>query len=347
MKIAFVINNLLTEWPGYTTTLLAYEATRLGHEVYYINVHDFTYDEDENIHAFCYSTKEGNMTSYSTFLNSVRGEKKIKEYLDVAGFDVLMLRNDPAEDARSRPWARLAGINFSRFAVNKGVLVLNDPEGLSKAVNKLYLQKFPKEIRPRTLISTSTQRIKDFYHEHGTIVIKPLVGSGGHNVFLLRPEDTPNVNQMLEAVRSEGFVIAQEYLPKAVEGDTRVFLMNGELLQVDGKIAALRRTRNDGDIRSNMTAGASAAPYEPIPGLDILVNRISPILKQDGLFLVGLDVVGDKVMEINVFSPGGMESACKFSNINFAEVVINNIQNKVEHRKNYPELSNMKLATMA
>ena len=348
MKIAFVINNILTEWPGYTTTCLAYEATKMSHEVWYISVGDFVYDTDESVHANACSTALADMTSLASFINSIRNSETSKKYINVEELDALMLRNDPAEDAQARPWGRLAGINFSRFAALKNVLVLNDPDGLSKAINKLYLQLFPREIRPETLITMDKNQVKAFAEKQGVIVIKPLVGSGGRNVFLLRPEDQPNMNQMLESVSRDGYIIAQEYLPDAVNGDVRVFLMNGELLQVDGKIAAFRRVRKGGDMRSNMSAGATSAPHEVTPAsLYNLANKISPIVKQDGLFLTGIDVVGDKIMEINVFSPGGIDSANKFNNVNFATAIIDNINNKVEHRANYPELSNLELATLA
>ena len=346
MKIAFVVNNVLTEKTDYTTTVLVLAASKLGHEVWYISVHDFVYDTDESIHAFAYSTANADRNSLQQFLDDVRSSSNSKQYLNLATLDVLMLRNDPAEDARDRPWARLAGINFSQFAIKQGVLVLNDPEGLNKAVNKLYLQHFPKEIRPETLVTRDREQIRHFAHQHGTIVIKPLFGSGGRNVFLIRPDDTPNINQMVDAVFRDGYAIAQEYLPAAVNGDVRVFLVNGELLTQGDKIAAFRRIRAGEDMRSNMTAGATSAPYEPGPEVYDLVEKVSPLIKSDGLFLVGLDMVGNKIMEINVFSPGGLESAELFSGVRFSNSIIEAIENKVNFKQNNQHLSNKELATM-
>jgi len=329
MKIGFVVNNIFTEWADYTTTVLARSANILGHEVWYISINDFAYDADENIHAFAYNATKADNSTHTTFLDYIRGSSSTKHYINIADLDVLMLRNDPAEDATARPWARLAGINFGRFAASQNVLVLNDPDGLSKAINKLYFQFYPKSIRPDTLITRDRDQIKQFAQERNTIVIKPLFGSGGRNVFLVRPEDTPNINQMIDAVSRDGYVIAQEYLPEAINGDVRVFLMNGELLQVDGKIAAFRRIRSGGDMRSNMTAGASSAAYEPDENIYNIVEQISPILKADGLFLVGIDMVGDKLMEINVFSPGGLLSACEFNGVDYAAAIIEDIEKKL------------------
>ena len=327
------------------TTFLAYGAAKLGHDVWYISVHDFAYGEDEQVYAQAYSTVGANLESNVTFIRSVCADEN-KEYLNLSELDVLMLRNDPSDDARVRPWARLAGINFSRFAIKYGVLVLNDPDGLTRAVNKLYLQQFPKEIRPETLISRNKEQIKAFAAKQGTIVIKPLVGSGGRNVFLVRPEDAPNLNQMLETVARDGYIIAQEYLQEATNGDVRVFLMNGKVLEVDGKVAAMRRVRVGGDMRSNMTAGATSAPYEPTEAVDKIVSKMTTILKQDGLFLVGIDMVGDKIMEVNVFSPGGLLSAETFNNVNYSEVIIKNIESKLKYHKENPSLTNTELAVM-
>ena len=128
-----------------------------------------------------------------------------------------------------------------------GVVVLNDPNGLSKAMNKMYFQTFPEEVRPRTLITRDREEIKAFAEEeNGNIVLKPLQGSGGQSVFLIRPDDVPNLNQMIEAVSRDGYVVCQEYLPDAAKGDTRLFLMNGQPLRYKGRYAAFRRVRTGG-----------------------------------------------------------------------------------------------------
>ena len=116
-----------------------------------------------------------------------------------------------------------------------GVIVLNDPNGLAKAMSKMYFQLFPEEVRPRTLITRDRDEIKAFAKEEGgNIVLKPLQGSGGQSVFLVRPEHVPNINQMIDAVSRDGYVIAQEYLPAAAEGDMRLFLLNGAPLRHKG-----------------------------------------------------------------------------------------------------------------
>lgn len=295
MKIAFAVNDIETELSGYTTTHLAMAATHLGHEAWYINISDFCYDVDEKIHAGATRVSKTGHRAVNAYLNDLRGAQAVHEQIDLSSFDVVMLRNDPSEDVAQRPWARLAGINFARFAARHGAIVVNDPDGLGRAVNKLYLQQFPVEARPQAVITRDQARIKAFSREMGgTIVLKPLYGSGGRNVFLVRPEDSPNMNQMIEAVSRDGYVIAQEYLPDAVHGDTRLFMLNGQPLQYKGKYAAIRRVRSNGDMRSNMTAGASSAPAVINDEMLALCEMLRPQLLHDGMFFVGLDIVGNK-----------------------------------------------------
>ncbi|HEC15934.1 MAG TPA: glutathione synthase [Sedimenticola sp.] len=348
MRIAFVVNDIKTELPGYTTTHLAMAATNLGHEAWYISVSGFSYDTDENVHAKAVRVSRKGHRSTGKYLDDLWSGQAVSEYINAGALDVLMLRNDPAEDAISRPWARLAGVNFARFAARKGVLVINDPEGLMQAMNKLYLQQFPSEVRPRALITRDRERIKEFSREMGgTIVLKPLSGSGGRNVFLLRPDDLPNANQIIEAVSRDGYIVAQEYLPAAAYGDTRLFLLNGAPLRHKGKYAAIRRVRSDGDIRSNITAGAGTAPAVIDDSILELAETIRPQLRHDGMFFVGLDIVSGKLMEINVFSPGGLESAEGITGIKFSHMIIHDLERKHEHRRNTDRhFSNKELAVL-
>jgi glutathione synthase len=225
---------------------------------------------------------------------------------------------------------------------------VNDPVHLANALDKTYFQQFPEEVRPRTSISRDAGEIKRFVEEQkGTAVIKPLQGSGGHSVFLVRPEDKPNLNQMIEAVLRDGYVMAQEYLPAAAEGDIRMFVMNGEPLRQNGKIAAFRRHNEKGDMRSNMHVGGVAKRVVIDDNALRLAELVRPKLIQDGMFLVGLDIVKDKLMEINVFSPGGLGSAEQCTGINFTEKVIEALERKVRYRASYGrQIDNAKLASL-
>ncbi|HUV14299.1 MAG TPA: glutathione synthase [Acidobacteriota bacterium] len=348
MRIGFVVNDIMTENAGYTTTRLAMAAMNMGHEAWLIGLGDLAYDPDDKIRARARSAPKKKYTSTENYLRDLKGKKALSERITVDDLDVLLHRSDPAEEVGSRAWAASAGILFGRIAMRHGVVVLNDPNGLSKAMNKMYFQTFPEEVRPRTLITRDREEIKAFAkEENGHIVLKPLQGSGGQSVFLIRPDDVPNLNQMIEAVSRDGYVVAQEYLAEAAKGDTRLFLMNGLPLRTKGKYAAFRRVRAGGDMRSNIHAGGKLAKAEITETHLRIAEIVRPKLVQDGMFLVGLDIVGDKLMEINVFSPGGLGSARNFEKVNFARTVIQALERKVDYMTFYRRnFGNVELATL-
>lgn len=336
MRIGFVVNDVKTEEAGFTTTRLATEAINRGHSVWLIGVGNLAYDPDEHIRARATSVRKKKYKTPASFLEELHGKNAIQERMTVDDLDILMLRNVPSDDFIKRPWASAIAAEFGRLAMRHGVIVVNDPNGLAKASSKMYFQLFPEEVRPRTIITRDNNEIKEFAKEEGgNIVLKPLQGSGGASVFLVRPEDVPNLNQMIDAVSRDGFVIAQRYLPAAAEGDMRLFVMNGRPLRVKGKYAAFRRVRSGGDMRSNIHAGGKLAEAEVDDVALRIAEIVRPKLVQDGMFLVGLDVVGDKLMEINVFSPGGLGSAQKFTNINFCRYVIEALERKADYMRFY------------
>lgn len=348
MNIGFFINSIETEKPRYATTCLAKAATERGHTAWYIGVEDFAYDPDECVRAHARRVPGKKYKSTESYLDALRSDKAETERLRVADLDVLLLRNNPADDASERPWAQFVGINFGQIARDQGVLVFNDPTSLAHALNKLYFQRFPEEVRPKTLVTRDPADIRAFVKEQdGNAVLKPLQGSGGQGVFLIRPDDEANLNQIIEAISRDGYVVAQEYLPAAAEGDLRLFLMNGQPLQVDGKYAAFRRLAKGGDMRSNIHAGGEAAPAEIDDTILHIAELVRPKLIQEGLFIVGLDIAGDKLMEVNVFSPGGLYSMEQFEEVSFSAAVIEALEHKVAIKKHYGlDFSNVQLATM-
>ena len=348
MKIGFVVNDVQTEETGYTTIRLAMAAHNQGHEIYLMGAGDFAYDPDENIRARARTVPNSKYKSSDNFLRDLQGKKMKRERITVDDLDVLLLRSDPSTDTGLRSWAQATGIIFGRVAMRHGVIVLNDPNGLSKTMNKMYFQLFPEAVRPRTLITQDRDEIKSFAKESGgKIVLKPLQGSGGQSVFLVQTGDMSNLNQMVDAVSRDGYVIAQEYLPAAAEGDTRLFLMNGQPLRYKGKYAAFRRLRSGDDMRSNIHAGGKLAKAEITDTHLRVAEMVRPKLVQDGMFLVGLDIVGDKLMEINVFSPGGLGSAQKFEKVNFAYAVLHGLERKVDYMSYYQRnFDNVEMATL-
>ena len=348
MKLGFLVNAVETEETGYTTSRLAVTAINLGHEVWTMGVGELAYDPDDKIRARARGVPKRKYANTEGYLRDLQGPRAIHQRITVDDLDVLLLRNDPAPDASARPWAASAGIQFGRVALRHGVIVLNDPNGLARAMSKMYFQTFPEEVRPKTIITRDRGEIRAFAKEQAeTVVLKPLQGSGGQSVFLVRKEDMPNLNQMIDAVSRDGYVIAQEYLPAAAEGDMRLFLMNGQPLRHKGKYAAFRRVRTGGDMRSNIHAGGKLREAD-VDGTALHIAEIvRPKLVQDGMFLVGLDIVGDKLMEINVFSPGGLGSAQKFTGVNFNTVVIRALERKVKYMEYYRRnFDNVEMSTL-
>lgn len=347
MKIAFFVNDVATEEVSYSTTRLALCALKRGHEVWYVSADDFLYPPDGRLSANGWRPAGKRYKSVGTFLEAARGDEAVREQIDLEDLDVLMLRSDPAVEALERPWAEHVGIRFGRIAAERGVLVLNDPVGLSSAVDKLYLELFPENVRPRTLITRSPEDIHAFAKKEGSVVLKPLKGSGGESVFLVPEDDHSNLNQIIEAVCRYGYVIAQEYMPEASKMDTRFFLMNGRPLVVDGEYCAFRRVGAAGDVRTNVSAGGTVAKAKVTDRMLELAEMVRPRLVNDGMFLVGLDIADNRLMEINVFSPGGLGVAEKLAGVPFVAAVIEELERKVEHLHRYRRtMPNARMATL-
>ncbi len=331
MLIAFFINDIEREFLNYTTTLLAERSAARGHRVCYITPSDFVLDSDDSLSTHARLLPKRKYKDREDFFNTLKDDAACTiKRIDMTEVDVLMLRNDPSIDSQHAPWAMESGILFGREAARRGVIVLNDPDSLGRAINKLYFQSFPAEARAETLITKHASDIKAFAKEHGgNIILKPLQGSGGTGVFKVDPENQANLNQMIEAIGRDGYIIAQAYVAAAKKGDIRLFLMNGEPLQLEGKYAALRRVQAKDDIRSNIHAGGKAEAVEIGKTELEVAEMIRPKLVADGMFLVGVDIVGDKILEVNVFSPGNLESCSALAGVDFSAPILDAIERKV------------------
>jgi glutathione synthase len=346
VKIAFVLNRVETEVELATSTLLAFEAHRRGHEVYVCGVGDLTLRADNHVTGEA-RIPTGKPRRPGTFLAQLQARTAQRGVFSSEDLDVLWLRYNPAEAVGDDEWARHGGIHFGQLALRRGVLVLNHPFSLPLAMSKFYLQHFPEEVRPRTLISRSTEEIRRFYEENGRrIVLKPMDGYGGADVFCL-DHDEANLKQMIDAVRRSGFVLAQEFLEESADGDVRMFLVNGRPLRVDGKYAAIRRIPQGGDFRSNLSAGGKVARAKVDDRMLELAEALRPKLIADGIFFAGIDIVGDKVVEVNAISAGALQASQRVEGAAFGDFVIQSIEHKVEHRRRYEgTLSNRKLAVL-
>jgi glutathione synthase len=332
VRVFVVVNHVRTQRPTYTTLAIAFEAYRRGHEVRFASVDGFSLAEDDRVVARASAPVAPGATTAIEYCRRLV-EDKVRTEVEVGRFDVVLLRNNPAagksEARRDNP-----GLDFGRRLKRQGVLVLNDPDGLERAGSKIYLAGFPEEIRPRSLVSRSPERIKEFLRGiEGPAILKPLSGFGGKNVFYVRRGQVANLNQMIEAVRKDGYVIAQEYLPAVEQGDKRVLLLAGEPIRMSGTVAAYRRMRPKGDIRNNMHVGGQRKRCDFGEIEDRICRLIKPRLVSDGLYLVGADVVGDKLLEVNVFAPGGIHNINELYGVNVGERVVRDLEARVEERQ--------------
>lgn len=252
--------------------------------------------------------------------------------VDLSAADVLLMRTNPARDARR--WAHEAALSLAGLLETQGVLVLNRPEGLLRARDKLYLLRLPASARPPTLVSRDTDAIRAFLRDlDGPAVLKPLRGTRGTDVFFVEAPDDRNLHQMIEVLTRHGMAMVQAYLPEADAGDTRVVVMDGEILEVGGHAAAVRRVPAGGDFRSNLHAGGTARPGQVTPAMRAVVEAIGPVLRADGLFLAGLDFIGDRIIEVNAFSTGGLHHAEHFAGVDFGAAVFDAIELRLERMR--------------
>ena len=214
----------------------------------------------------------------------------------LADVDAVFIRKDPPFDI---PY--LYATLLLERARGRTILV-NDPRGLREANEKLYGQHFARHM-PKTLVSSNRAQILRFAVEvGGRAVIKPLDGAGGSGVMLLRTDDK-NAPAICETLTRDGTQLAmvQEYLPAVTAGDKRVLLLDGEVL------GAINRVAHGSDFRSNIHVGGRVEPCEVTSEERAVIADLSPRLRADGLFFVGLDFIGGKITEINVTSPTGIQ----------------------------------------
>lgn len=346
MNLAFIINDIKTESPVYTTVHLALTAHRMGHKIYLIGAGDLAYTTEGSMSARAHTVKETKYKSSEVFLKVLKESEPVT--ITSEDLDVLFIRNDPSDDQNDRTWAQNSPYVFGQIAMKNGVLVLNHPVTLPNSINKMYFQHFPEIIRPKTIITRDEKEIREFFEEQkNKMILKPLQGSGGKNVFLIEEKTKKNLNQIIEAINRDGYIIAQEYLPKAKDGDTRMFLMNGEPLKVDGQYAAIRRVNANGDIRSNIHAGGHPEKAKVDEAMLKLADALRPKLIKDGMFLIGIDIVGDKLMEVNVFSPGTLNLMSDTYGVDFCKAVIQSIERKIQYKEIYgSDVDNATLAVL-
>lgn len=228
------------------------------------------------------------------------------ERVDLTDVDVVLLRQDPPFDMHYITTTHLLE------RVHPQTLVVNDPHFVRNLPEKIFVTEFP-ELMPPTLVTTDMAEIKAFRAEMGDIIVKPLFGNGGAGVFFLRKDDQ-NLSSLLEmfAGLSREQLMVQQYLPDVRAGDKRVILIDGE------PVGAINRIPAEGDARSNMHVGGMAVADQLTERDRQICAAIGPRLKEMGQVLVGIDVIGGLLTEINVTSPTGIREVKTFGGADIA-----------------------------
>lgn len=235
-------------------------------------------------------------------------------------FDVLLMRKDPPFDMKFFFATHLLSLVDERKC-----FVMNEPKGLREANEKLYALKFPGQIPP-TLVASDMERLKAFMNElGGEMIIKPLDGCGGSGVFYLNQSDR-NTNSILEAATDNGrkLIMGQRYLPEIRQGDKRIIMLNGQPL------GAVLRVPLEAETRGNIHVGGQCVKTEVTARDREISAALAPRLLADGLYLVGLDVIGGFLTEVNVTSPTGIQEINALDGVRLETQVIDFVEQQAE-----------------
>ncbi len=284
-----------------STFRMAEEAQARGHRLFYYHPDDLVFDRGRILATgwpLTVRRKKGDHFSL--------GEKQT---VDLADWDVVLLRQDPPFD--------MAYITNTHLLerIHPKTLVVNDPFWVRNCPEKLMVLDFPELTAP-TLISRSLAALRAFKEEHGDIILKPLYGNGGAGVFRLTSDDRNlnSLHEMFSGMTREP-LIAQKFLPDVSKGDKRVILIDGEA------VGAINRVPAAGETRSNMHVGGRPEPTKLTEREREICAAIGPVLKERGLIFVGIDVIGDWMTEINVTSPTGIQEIDRFDNSNLSGLI--------------------------
>ncbi|OGT45526.1 MAG: glutathione synthase [Gammaproteobacteria bacterium RIFCSPHIGHO2_12_FULL_41_20] len=245
--------------------------------------------------------------------------------LSLSNLDVILMRKDPPFNEEY-----IYATHLLEYAERLGVLVANKPQSLRDANEKMFAAWFP-QCCPPTLVTRQVSRLKAFWHEHGDIVCKPLHGMGGEAIFHLSPHEV-NANVIFDMLThtEARYIMAQKFIPAVKQGDKRILLVNGEPIPY-----ALVRVPQGDEWRGNLAVGAKGMA-KPLSARDYWIcAQVGPVLREKGLYFVGLDVIGEYLTEINVTSPTGIRELDAQCGLNIAGRLLDCIEAMISvHDKN-------------
>ncbi|WP_054032562.1 glutathione synthase [Desulfatitalea tepidiphila] len=329
MIIAFLMDKLETIDPSFeTTSHLMYECNQRGHKVFFLEPHDVYIRGNEVVARMRDITVPPDMplkAYWQALIACLQKEELIFE--SITDLDVLFLRKDPPLNYQTLEFLQ---------PVNRKVFMINNTIGQIMGNSKLYTLNFP-DIIPDTHVSRDPKRlIKLIENFGGAMVVKPLQRFGGEGVIKVSTRDRENlislINYYTQASRQYAErepIMVQEYLEAGQrDGDVRILLLNGDIL------GAMRRVPQAGEFRSNVKAGGKVMRHDITPQDVQICERIKPRLIADGLYFVGIDVIGDKLIEVNCVSPGGIPRINALNGVQIEAQVIDFVEQKaLEHKR--------------
>jgi glutathione synthase len=296
-----------------TTFVLMLEAQQRGHEIYFMEMDDLF-------------LRGGTPLGRYRRLELARATPhyRLGEFRTgaVADFDSVWMRKDPPFDMKFFFTTHL----LSLIDESKCFL-LNHPKGLREANEKLYALRFPEQV-PQTLVAGDMATLKAFMAElGGEMIVKPLDGCGGSGVFYLNSEDR-NTNSILETATDNGrrLVMAQRYLPEIRQGDKRIIVLDGEPL------GAVLRVPLESETRGNIHVGGQVVKTDVTARDREICAALAPSLRSDGLYFVGLDVIGNYLTEVNVTSPTGVQEINRLNGVRLESQVVDFVEQRIEKR---------------
>lgn len=311
LHLAFVMNPIESvDIDADTSFALMLEAQERGHRIYTADQADLGVARGTVTARVCEVTLRRERGRHVQ-----RGEPRILE-LDETMDAVFQRTDPPVDDAYIRATQLLT--------LCRRATVLNRPDAILSSNEKLYTLQFP-ELMTDTLVTRDLAELRAFLERvGGSMVVKPLEGRGGEGIFLARRGD-PNLASILEQATGFGshWTLAQRFLPDVEKGDKRILLLEGELL------GAVNRIPARDEVRANFHSGGSAAPAEIDDADRRIVERLAPRLREDGFFLVGIDVIAGHLTEINVTSPTGIQEASRLSGRNLSAPVIDALERRL------------------
>jgi glutathione synthase len=291
-----------------TSFAMLLEAQARGWELHYIELEDLFLSNGQ---AYA-RTRSLEVQRDANQWHRFTGEQQIA----LSELDTIIMRKDPPFNQEY-----IYATYILEQAEREGVYVVNKPQSLRDANEKMFTAWFP-QCCTDTLVARNPQKIRDFLQQHKEIILKPLDGMGGASIFLVREND-PNLSVILETMTEHGqrFIMAQKYLPAIKDGDKRILMVNGEPVPY-----CLARIPSSGESRGNLAAGGRGEG-RPLSDRDRwIAEQVGPTLKAKGLVFVGIDVIGDYLTEVNVTSPTCVQELDKQFGLNISAQLMDHIE---------------------